>query len=157
MNVLLFLAALAFPADRVELSTGTAVVERPEGRFFIKGPAEIRFARDQIRLGKGGLLSSLRRPMKIRTRSIVAAVRGTELYVEGDYVCVCKGSAELRDASKRAVPHLVTATTHTGTRLAGGQWQAVEEMLGHTDAELALLGAAPAKADKKDEKKPPKK
>jgi hypothetical protein len=141
MNTLLLLAALALAGDRVQLSTGTAVVTRPEGRYLIKGPADIKFSKDQVRISLGGLLASLRRPMKIRTQAVVAAVRGTELYVEGDYVCLCKGAVELSDADKKAVPHPVTSTTHTGTRLIDGKWRAQEKMHGHTDAELALLKA----------------
>lgn len=159
MNALLLLAALAFSAEKIELSTGSAIVDLPQGRFLIKGPAEVKLSKGEIRVWEGGLLSALKWPMRIRTGKLAAAVRGpAELYVNGDYVCVCKGSAELSEPMKKTVvPHQVNAAGHTGTRLVAGKWQAVENILGHTDAELALLGAPPPKADKKDEKKPPKK
>lgn len=140
------------PPAKLELSSGTAVFDTDAGRFLLKGPAAMTPARSSIRLDLGGLLSVLpklgRRRFAVRTTTAVAAIRGTDFFVDArgeneSYVCVCRGEAGLSAEGLEA--RKVAADHHKATlfrRAEAGVEASDAGMESHTDEELEELRSA---------------
>ena len=97
----------SLPNAEVRLSSGTATIAIDGGRFLLTGPARFTPRKSSFRLDLGGLLSVLTRRagrrFSVRTPTAVAAVRGTDFYVEAGTkqevdVCICKGALEVRQS-----------------------------------------------------------
>jgi hypothetical protein len=140
----------------VVLSTGTRVVDVPGGRVKATAPAEFTVTKTGIELKLGRLLLALPklkgRRFSVRTAEAVAAVRGTEFYVDAQkgstYLCVCEGKIEAKpDASKKEALNLSATkqSRHHAWLLKrspdGGLLSEKAPMRGHTDEELASLRA----------------
>ncbi|MFI5345880.1 MAG: FecR domain-containing protein [Elusimicrobiota bacterium] len=140
------------PDAEIRLATGTATLGIEGGRFLLHGPAIFTPRKSSFRLTLGSLLSVLKhRPglrFSVRTPSAVAAVRGTDFFVEvvpsGEVqVCICRGELEVSAKGMKTVPmaaehHLpfrfwktASGVTHDDAPLKGGH--------GHNDAELDVL------------------
>jgi len=140
------------PETTVKLSKGgTAVLETPAGRFLLKGPAEFKPAKAGVFLRSGGLLSVLGRlkgRYTVRTLSAVAAVRGTDFFVEArgpkeTYICICQGTLEA--SGKGMAPKEISAEHHAASlfrRSPKGLEQVPAGMENHTDEELEELRGA---------------
>jgi hypothetical protein len=137
----------ALPDSEVSLSSGTAVLSIDGGRFLLKGPAKLTPKPSLFSLKLGSLLSVLdkrNRRFAVSTPTAVAAVRGTDFYVdagpEGSNVCICKGRL---DVSGQGLPRFPLASQHHLNRFlqaAGGKTTSAETpMVGHDDAELDAL------------------
>ena len=139
------------PASGVHLSNGTAILAEEGARFLLKGPAFLVPKHASFRLDFGGLLSVLKKGRKrfsVRTPTSVAAVRGTDFFVEArgkkeTYICICSGKLE---ASAKGMGALAMSSKHHLARRflkKGSGVKTVEGTLeGHTDAELDELRAA---------------
>jgi hypothetical protein len=131
---------------------GTATLEVDGGKLLLKGPASFTPQADRLFLHSGGILAALPRlksKFKIATPSVVAAVRGTDFYIEVrsntvTYLCVCEGTIELsgKGVNSKKLPTITgahhdepTLLTLQGSRLRMKK----APMNGHTDAEIAAL------------------
>lgn len=132
-----------------KLSAGKAVVRRREGALLFTGPAYFRLSDDSdwnVFLRFGAALFALHAPLRVKTPNAVAAVRGTDFYVEEregaeTYLCVCSGLVEAL-APGRSKGRLVRGEHHTAVWLKRKKRRLASRsapMLGHTDDELASL------------------
>lgn len=136
----------ALPDAEIRLSSGTAVLSTDGGRFLLKGPATLTPKPALFSLKLGRLLSVLdkrNRRFAVSTPTAVAAVRGTDFYVdagpEGSNVCICKGKL---DVSGKGLPRFPLAAEHHLNHFlkAGAKTTHAEApMTGHDDAELDML------------------
>lgn len=138
--------AASFEGFDVSLSSGTRVVDLPWGRVKLTGPGEMTVSRDGIRLRLGRLLLALPkvgpRGFAVRTPHAVAAVRGTEFYVDAQprstYVCACEGKLAVGKTPISAT----RAKRHSARRFERGRLVDPEPgMLGHADDEFPPLRA----------------
>jgi hypothetical protein len=133
---------------------GRAVLRVAGGVVLIKGPAHFVPKLDGFVLKLGSLLSVLPhldgRAYRVRTPAAVAAVRGTEFFVQtgrkgATYLCLCRGAVDVAPASRDdAPPARIKSDHHAGFEFRddGGRLvQAPAGMRGHTDDELASLRA----------------
>lgn len=137
------------PNDEVRLASGTAILSINGGRFLMTGPARFTPKKSGFRLDLGGLLSVLThragRRFSVRTPTAVAAVRGTDFYVEVGSkqevdVCICRGAIEVRAAGMETLP--MAAEHHLNYRFwpaKSGTAREKSPMVGHTDADLDVL------------------
>lgn len=136
---------------KVELADGTATLATAEARFLLRGPAVLIPRKSSVTLSLGGLLSVLRGKVKsfsVRTPTSVAAVRGTDFYVEarGDsesYVCICRGTLET--SAEGVTPKPISAEHHAAVRFVkkGSRTRRLPASFeAHTDAELEDLRRA---------------
>lgn len=144
----------ALPDAEVRLASGTATLEVEGGRFLLKGPARLIPRKSQFRLDLGSLLSVLKRRaglrFSVKTPTAVAAVRGTDFFVEvrpkGEAdICACRGAIEVSAKGLKPLPmaaenHLLHrfARVKTGTTVDKAPQ---DNILGHDDAELEALRA----------------
>lgn len=137
----------ALPDGEVRLSSGTAVLATDDGRFLLKGPAKLTPKPALFHLSLGSLLTVLHKRnhrFAVSTPTAVAAVRGTDFYVdaspEGSNVCICKGKL---DVSARGLKRFPLAAEHHLNHFlkpAGAKTTHAEApMVGHDDAELDML------------------
>lgn len=148
----------------VRLDAGQAVLELAgEGRVMLTGPAEMTVGGREVSLTRGRLLSIFRRlkgSFSVRTPVAVAAVRGTEFFVEArddgrTYLCLCEGALEVTGMPGTGYRKTIRSKHHGsyifsqhGKRLDRGPWK----MEGHTDGDigkLKMMGADPAPVLKK--------
>lgn len=148
----------------VRLETGQAVLElAEEGRVMLTGPAELSIGGRGLALTRGRLLSIFRRlkgEFSVRTPVAVAAVRGTEFFVEAradgrTYLCLCEGALEVTGMPGTGYRKTIRSKHHGsyifsqhGKRLDRGPWP----MENHSDGDinkLKMMGAEPAPARKK--------
>jgi hypothetical protein len=139
----------ALPNAEVRLASGTATIAIDGGRFLLTGPARLTPRKSSFRLDLGGLLSVLThragRRFSVRTPTAVAAVRGTDFYVEVGSkqevdVCICKGALEVTAAGMEPLP--MAAEHHLNYRfwpVKSGTAREKSPMIGHTDADLEAL------------------
>lgn len=139
----------ALPNDEVRLSSGTATLAIDGGRFLLTGPARFTPRKSSFRLDLGGLLSVLThragRRFSVRTPTAVAAVRGTDFYVEVGTkqevdVCICRGALEVSAKGMETLP--MAAEHHLNYRfwiVKSGTAREKSPMIGHTDADLDAL------------------
>lgn len=151
----------ALPNSEVRLGTGTATLAIDGGRFLLTGPARLTPRKSYFRLDFGSLLSALKhgagKNFSVRTPTAVAAVRGTDFYVEVGTkkevdVCICNGA--LKVTAEGMEPLDMAAEYHLDYRFwsvqsgrkgtAGelpGKTTAREksQRRGHTDGQLAVL------------------
>ncbi len=137
--------AVVADGSRIELADGTATLATPTGRFLLRGPAVLIPRKAGVTLSLGGLLSVLRgkaRGFSVRTPVSMAAVRGTDFYVEArgeseSYVCICKGALETSAKGVRAEP--IASEHHLARRFVkkdGKIARLPAPFEAHTDAEL---------------------
>lgn len=135
----------------LRLDAGEAILEfGSEGRLKLTGPAEIRLGPRQVTLASGRLLSVLNKlkgGFSVATPIAVAAVRGTEFFVEArddgrTYLCLCSGTLEVAGApglahrkTLRADHHASYIYSRHGKRLDRNPWK----MEHHSDAEIGGL------------------
>lgn len=138
------------------LDKGTAVIEfGDQGRMMLTGPADFELGPGRVLLSRGRLLSVLDRlksRFSVQTPVAVAAVRGTEFFVEAredgrTYLCLCSGALEVTGVpglshrkTVRSDHHLSYIYSRHGKRLDRNPWK----MENHTDADIAALKGAPA-------------
>lgn len=142
----------ALPDAEVRLESGTATLAMDGGRFLLKGPARLTPRKTVFRLEFGSLLSVLERRagrrFAVRTPTAVAAVRGTDFFVEvrpkseAD-VCICRGAIEVTAKGMKALPmtsenHLLYRFAQSASRTSVDRKPAGAR-LGHNDAELDAL------------------
>jgi len=138
------------PNEEVRLASGTAVIAIEGGRLLLTGPARFTPKKSQFRLHLGSLLSALKhgnRRFSVRTPTVVAAVRGTDFFVqvgpkrEVD-VCICRGALAVKGAGMSALP--MSAENHLNYRfwnVKSGTAREKSPRVGHTDEELESLRA----------------
>jgi ferric-dicitrate binding protein FerR (iron transport regulator) len=137
------------PNSEVKLASGTATLSIDGGRFLLTGPARFTPRKASFRLDFGGLLSVLThkagRRFSVQTPTAVAAVRGTDFYVqvgpkkETD-VCICRGALKVTAKGMDALP--MASEHHLNYRfwqVNSGVARDKSPMIGHTDAEIAVL------------------
>ena len=137
------------PDTEVKLASGTATLSIDGGRFLLTGPARFTPRKSYFKLDLGALLSVLThsagRRFSVRTPTAVAAVRGTDFFVqvgpkqEVD-VCICRGA--LKVTAKGMAPLPMAAEHHLNYRfwqVNSGVARDKSPMIGHTDAELDVL------------------
>src|SRR5207249_2333571 len=118
---------------------------------LLKGPARFIPSAGGVKLNFGGLLSVLR-PLKARwdveTPDAVAAVRGTEFYIEarpgkGTYLCLCRGALDVFPAGEPlAQATSLAAKKHKSLsyRTEKGKLVSSSAMMAHhSDGEIASL------------------
>jgi len=131
---------------------GRAILRVAGGVVLIKGPAHFVPKTDGFILKLGSLLSVLPnlngRDYRVRTVAAVAAVRGTEFFVEAErggttYLCLCHGAVDVTPASRGdAEPAHLKADHHTEFEFRddGGRLvQTPAGMRGHSDEEVMSL------------------
>lgn len=144
----------ALPDAEIRLESGTATLAIDGGRFLLKGPARLTPKKTVFRLEFGSLLSVLKHRaglrFTVRTPTAVAAVRGTDFFVEvrpkseAD-VCICRGALEVTAKGMKALPmaaenHLLYRFAQAASRTSVDR-KPSGERLGHNDAELDALRA----------------
>lgn len=147
------LAAGAAVADGSELrlDAGQAVLDfGGEGKVLLTGPAVLTVGGRRLTLTGGGLLnvmSRLKGRYSVATPAAVAAVRGTEFYVEAradgsTYLCLCEGSIEVAGGKGvkykkrfRAEHHQAAVFSRDGKTLK----RVAAEMGGHHDEDIEAL------------------
>lgn len=133
------------------LDKGRAVLEMGnEGRVQLKGRTEIRLESRRVNLKVGALLSvlpKLKRGFSVATPIAVAAVRGTEFFVEvrddgRTYLCLCDGILTVTGAPGLGYRKAIRSKHHgsyifskIGNRLDRGPWR----MENHTDEDISGL------------------
>lgn len=140
-------------AERAVLSLdkGTAVIEfGDQGRIMLTGPAEFEVGPGRVLLSRGRLLSVLDRlkgRFSVQTPIAVAAVRGTEFYVEArddgrTYLCLCSGSLEVTGVpgvshrkTLKSDHHLSYIYSRHGKRLDRNPWK----MERHSDDDIGAM------------------
>ncbi len=139
----------ALPDSEVWLASGTATIAIDGGRFLLTGPARMTPRKSYFRLNLGSLLSVLThragRRFAVRTPSVVAAVRGTDFFVEvgptrAVDVCICDGALEVSAKGMKTLP--LAAKHHLNYKFWNTKTETVGQpspMRGHTDAELDVL------------------
>lgn len=143
---------------------GRAVIQvGRSGHVLIKGPASLTADPGGARgffLRAGAVLSVLPRltgRFHVRTPAAVAAVRGTDFYVEARgkdaaYVCVCEGELAVTAGKPgpREKPRPLKGTHHNARLFRAGPRGLVDgsaPMTGHDDAEIAGLSALSRKTE----------
>lgn len=135
----------------VRLDAGRAVLDLgDEGRLKLTGPAEFKVGPRAFTLLRGALLSvlpRLRGAFSVGTPIAVAAVRGTDFFVEAredgrTYLCLCDGVLEVTGKPGSGYRKAVRSNHHGsyifsqhGKRLDRGPWK----MEGHTDGDIGEL------------------
>lgn len=134
----------------VGFSNGTVVQLGPDSRLMVSDLGQ----KMGIMLESGGILSAVRPGAEYTVNSsrVVAAVRGTIFYVEyspmkPNYVCVCRGRAEIRAAAAGSERRLVSTKTHTAFLVSPHQFER-NTLWGHTDAEIKQLLSYQEKAQR---------
>lgn len=136
----------------LHLTAGKAVLDfGEEGKVLLTGPADFVVEKHGVELKTGGLLSVLHKlagGFEVKTPSAVAAVRGTEFYVEArgekdTYVCICDGKVDVsaRGASGKPIA-MKSKKKHKSLLFTLGESGLAKKpakMEGHTDAEIASL------------------
>lgn len=131
-----------------------------EGAFQIKGPAAFAVnagGQPGLDLWRGRILAALpalKSAFHVHAQGMVAAVRGTDFYLDlagrDLYVCVCEGTVELSDNLPRGYRKTITADHHQGVgyrRGGGTTMESDHAMEGHSDEELeGLRGLVQSKA-----------
>ncbi len=147
----------ALPDAEVRLASGTATLAIDGARFLLKGPARLTPRKKEFRLDLGALLSAVAHRAEgrfsVRTPTVVAAVRGTDFFVEvGPQqqvdICICHGALKVTGKGMDAVS--MKSEGHSSLRfwpVKSGTAHAKGEMIDHTDAEIDSLRALLA-ADK---------
>ena len=118
--------------------------------MLLTGPGDMKVRSRGVELTLGGLLNvfpKLRGGFTVRTRNAVAAVRGTEFYVEtrgadATYICLCSGRITVTGLKDKDFKTTIKAKTHTAFLFHGAGKtlaQAKAPMTGHTDAQIAEL------------------
>ncbi|TPW18909.1 MAG: hypothetical protein FD126_3215 [Elusimicrobia bacterium] len=142
---------------KARLDAGEAVLELgDEGRVRLNGPAEFSVSTRAVSLTRGSLLSVLQKlkgGFSVRTPVAVAAVRGTEFFVEAradgrTYLCLCDGTLEITGMPGTGYRKTIRSNHHGsyifsqhGKTLDRGPWK----MEHHSDGdigELKTMGAA---------------
>ncbi len=138
------------PNAEVRLASGTATLAIDGGRFLLTGPARFTPRKSYFRLELGALLSALKhggRRFSVRTPTAVAAVRGTDFFVqvgpkkEVD-VCICNGALSVKGKGMDTLP--MASQNHLNYRfwpVKSGTAREKSPRIGHTDEELAALRA----------------
>lgn len=135
----------------LRLDAGEAILEfGSEGRLKLTGPAELRLGPRRVTLASGRLLSVLNKlkgSFSVATPIAVAAVRGTEFFVEArddgrTYLCLCAGVLEVSGTpgvsyrkAIRSEHHAAYIYSRHGKRLDRNAWK----MEHHSDAEIGGL------------------
>ncbi len=110
-------------AAPLHLDAGHAVIDLAgEGRLLLTGPADVEFGARQLTLTRGKLLSVVNRlkgRFSVATPVAVAAVRGTEFFVEAredgrTYLCLCEGRLDVTGAGGISYHKTLQSTHHTG-------------------------------------------
>ena len=130
------------------LDAGKAVIDLGgEGRLLLTGPADAELGPRALTLGHGRLLSvlhGLKGRFMVRTPVAVAAVRGTEFFVEArddgrTYLCLCEGTLDVTGVPGVSYHKTLRSTHHTGfvysrhgKELDRNPWR----MEHHSDAEI---------------------
>lgn len=151
-----FKAGDELPDAEVKLATGTATIAMKGARFLLTGPARLTPRKSYFRLDYGSLLSALKhaeRRFEVRTPTAVAAVRGTDFYVEVGPrkevdICICKGALDVASTHSISPDEMklqhwpMASENHLNYRF----WMVKSETIrgssprrGHTDAELDAL------------------
>lgn len=135
----------------LHLAAGKAVLDfGGEGKLLLTGPADFTVETRGIALKAGGLLSVLNRlkgGFQVRTPAAVAAVRGTEFFVEprGEhetYLCLCRGRIEVTGVDGAGKPIAIKSANHKSylfSRVGAVLTKRAARMEGHSDAEIADL------------------
>lgn len=136
----------------LHLTAGKAVLDfGGEGKVLLTGPADFTVEKRGLSLKTGGLLSVLKKLVggfEVSTPSAVAAVRGTEFYVEArgekdTYVCICDGKIDVTARGGAGKPVVMKSRKkHKAllfSRGGDGLSKKPAKMEGHTDAEIASL------------------
>lgn len=127
-----------------------------QGAFDLKGPASFGVnggRQSGLDLIRGRLLAvfpALKSPFHVHSRGLVAAVRGTDFYMDAGgrrdlYLCVCRGTVAVSDNRTRGYRRTVKGEHHNGVGYRMGQGaggstlEADHEMEGHSDEELDSL------------------
>lgn len=139
----------------LSLDKGRALIELgKEGRLLLTGPADFEVGERRLILSRGSLLSVLDRlkgRFSVQTPIAVAAVRGTEFFVEArddgrTYLCLCKGVLEVTGVpglshrkTIRAAKHANFIYSRHGKRLDRNPWT----MENHTDKDIGMMRSGP--------------
>lgn len=143
--------ALVAQGSELRLDAGRAVLDfGGEGRVQLNGPAALTVGARRLTLSEGGLLSVMSRlkgRYAVATPAAVAAVRGTEFYIEArkdgaTYLCLCEGAVEVTGGrgakysqSFESKHHLSAVFTRDGRTLKRSE----APMLSHQDADIEAL------------------
>lgn len=136
----------------LKLDAGRAVIALGgEGKVLLRGPGELRLGDRRLELTRGALLSVLPRlkaRLWVATPLAVAAVRGTDFYLDAredgrTYLCLCAGTLEVSGAPGLALrwtkhesdKHLGHIYSRHGKRVDRNPWP----MEGHDDADIKAL------------------
>lgn len=146
------MAGDALPDAEIRLATGTATLAIDGARFLLKGPARLTPRKKEFKLDLGGLLSAVahraERRFSVRTPTVVAAVRGTDFFVEVGAqqqvdICICHGA--LKVTGKGMEPVAMKSADHSGLRFwpvkSGTAHAKGDVMSEHNDAEIETLRA----------------
>lgn len=151
----------AVPGARLELSSGGRAVltlgkaGALEGVVELRGPAAFQVMGgrqpgfDLVRGRLLAVLPSLKSPFHVRARGLVAAVRGTDFYLDlagrNDlYLCVCRGAVEMSDGRPRGYRRTVKGEHHSGVGYRIAERSTLESehsMEGHGDEDIDALRA----------------
>lgn len=142
----------AIPAGAVDLESGTATLAIDGGRLLLTGPARVAMHAAEVRLDAGSLLLALKKKFRrymVRTPVAVAAVRGTEFFVEvvdssTVDVCICHGALDVTGNGMEKTA--MVSADHEGMRFTKDKDGKVSGSLakagGHTETQLESLRAA---------------
>lgn len=138
----------------VRLDAGRAVLDLgDEGRLKLAAPAEFKVGPRSFTLLRGALLSvlpKLKGAFSVSTPIAVAAVRGTEFFIEAradgrTYLCLCDGVLEVTGMAGSGFRKTIRSKGHGsyifsqhGKRLDRGPWK----MESHSDADIGELKKA---------------
>lgn len=141
--------------SKLQLSKGGRAILRIEGsgRLRMDGPATLELGNRRGRglsLSKGSLLAvfpSLRGPFYVEAGNVVAAVRGTDFYLEArsrtqTYLCTCHGAVEVLEKGPGGFKTRISADHHRAYVFHSGRKGLVQSdapMVGHTDEDIAGL------------------
>lgn len=118
------------------------------GRLLVNGPATFKAGKRTLDLSAGGVLAVLKSAFSVRTKTAVAAVRGTTFYVEArgktaTYVCICDGAIDVTRRGGKFKSKLETKQAHKSFLFdfakSGAGTQSESPMERHTDEEIARL------------------
>ncbi|HVE12352.1 MAG TPA: FecR domain-containing protein [Elusimicrobiota bacterium] len=143
----------------IQVPSGSKVALRAvqAGNVLLIGPAVLRLESAEpellaFELARGRLLAvlpRLRGRFALKTGNAVAAVRGTEFYVERrsgklTHVCLCSGKIWIYDRASGELKARLNAEHHAPYDFSSGRKglrSAPAPMVGHTDKDLAELRA----------------
>lgn len=144
----------AGPGVRLELASDGRASFRlgKEGSIQLRGPATFAVnggPQSGLDLWRGRILAvlpSLKSPFHVHAQGLIAAVRGTDLYLDlagkDLYLCVCEGTVEVSDNLPRGYRKTIRAEHHQGVgyhRSSGSTLESDHAMEGHTDEEIDEL------------------